>query len=124
MWTPNLEQIITAAQKEAEALSAQRLAEFPNLEPDQFWFVVKASGHEQDLLDWIEYINTPFIESPDNPEEQIENPDYDPVAWAAASSKLQYAKFFERDHPLVEAAREALGMTEQELDALWKYAAS
>lgn len=83
----------------------------PNLEPDQFWFVVKASGHEQDLNDWVNSLNDPG------------NPYYDPVAWAAASSKLQYAKFFERDHPLVEAAREALSMTEQELDALWKYAA-
>jgi hypothetical protein len=85
-------------------------ADLPNLEPDQFWFVVKASGYEQELLDWVESLNDP------------ENPYFDPVAWAASSSKLQYAKFFERDHPLVEAAREALGMTSQELDALWEYA--
>lgn len=52
-----------------------------------------------------------------------ESPDYDPVAWAAASAKLDYATFFERDHPLVEAARQHLGMSEMELDALWKFAA-
>lgn len=83
------------------------VAEFPNLEPDQFWFAVRLSGHEQDLLDWVASLK-------DSP---------DPLLWAAASSKLEYAKFFERDHPFVEAAREAIGMTEQELDALWSYAA-
>jgi hypothetical protein len=50
-----------------------------------------------------------------------ENPSYDPVGWAAASSKLQFAKFFERDHPFVEEARQALSMTVGELDALWSY---
>lgn len=88
--------------------SAPRL---PHLEPDQFWFVVRASGHEEDLLGWVSSLNDP------------ESSVYDPMAWAVASAKLDFAKFFERDHPLVEAARVALGMTGAELDDLWRYAA-
>lgn len=94
----------------AEEIIKQRLVDYPNLEPDQFWFVVKVSGYEPTLNNWLNEINNP------------ESENYDPIAWAAASSKLQFAKFFERDHPFVEAAREAIGMTEQELDALWSYA--
>lgn len=80
----------------------------PHLEPDQFWFVVRLSGRENELLTWID-----SLRDEENPQE-----------WAAASSKLQFAKFFERDHPFVEAAREALGMTSEELDALWAYGAT
>jgi len=82
-----------------------------HLEPDQFWFVVRASGHERELRDWIAGLNDP------------QSPTHDPMAWAAASAKLDYAKYFERDHALVEAARVALGMSAEELDALWTYAA-
>ena len=89
-------------------LNAPRL---PNLEPDQFWFVVRVSGHEQVLRDWVASLNDP------------ESQNYDPMAWAVASAKLDFAKFFERDHPLVEAAREALGMSPEVLDDFWAYAA-
>jgi hypothetical protein len=112
MWSPDPSIIITAEQRAAEAAAAARKAEFPNLEPDQFWFVVRASGHEQELRDWVASLNDP------------ESPNHDPMAWAVASAKLDFAKFFERDHPLVEAARHALGMTAQQLDDLWKFAAS
>lgn len=88
----------------AEEAANARRAEFPNLEPDQFWFIVRVSGHEQDLRDWLETL--------------------DPVTRAAASSKLQFAKFFERDHPFVESAREALGIPSEQLDALWAYGAA
>lgn len=111
MWSPDPANIVTAEQRSAEALAAARKAEFPDLEPDQFWFVVRASGHEQGLRDWVASLN------------DLESPTYNPVDWAQISAKLEFAKFFERDHPLVEAAREALGMTAGELDALWKYAA-
>ena len=117
MWSPDPSIIITAAQKAAEAAAAARKAEFPNLEPDQFWFVVRASGHEQDLRDWVTSLNDPGTS-------EAPNPNYDPMAWAWASAKLDKAKYFERDHPLVEAAREALGMTSEELDDLWLYAAA
>lgn len=112
MWSPDFSIIITAAQKAAEAAAAARKAEFPNLEPDQFWFVVRASGHEQELREWVASLNDP------------EGPNYDPMAWAVASAKLDFAKYFERDHPLVEAAREAIGLTVLQLDDLWKFAAT
>lgn len=112
MWSPDPSNIVTAEQKAAEAAAAARLAEFPNLEPDQFWFVVRASGHEQELRDWVASLNDP------------QSPNYDLMGWAWASSKLDKCKFFERDHPLIDAAREAIGMTPQLLDDLWKYAAS
>lgn len=79
----------------------------PNLEPDQFWFVLRVSDYEDDLIAWLEILRA-----------------NDPVSWAAASSKLQYAKFFERDHPFVEAAREALDIPSEQLDALWQYGAA
>jgi hypothetical protein len=112
MWTPGTEHIITAEQRASEAAAAARKAQFHNLEPDQFWFVVRASGFEQTLTDWVAAMN------------DAQSPTYDPVGWAAASAKLQFAKFFERDHPFVEEARQAIGMTEAELDALWAFGAS
>ena len=117
MWTPDPSTIITASQKAAQAAAAARLALFPNLEPDQFWFVVRASGYEPELLAWVAFMNDPGSEAEPNP-------GYDPVGWAQASAKLQFDKFFERDHPFVEAAREAMGMSAAELDALWQYGAS
>lgn len=105
MWTPDPSTIITAEQRATESAAAERLAQFPNLEPDQFWFVVRVSGHDADLTNWLAALR-----------------ETDPVAWAAASSKLEFAKFFERDHPFVEAAREALGIPPEQLDALWSYA--
>jgi hypothetical protein len=107
MWTPDPSVIITAAHRQADAVAAQRLVDFPNLEPDQFWFVVRVSGHAEDLTNWLAALR-----------------DTDPVAWAAASSKLEFAKFFERDHPFVEAAREALDIPTEQLDALWQYGAA
>lgn len=104
-WTPDPSIIITAEQKAKEAAAAARLAEYPNLEPDQFWGVLRATGHEQPLRDWINSLE-------------------DPVQQAFVSAKLEFAKHFERDHPLIEEARLALGIPEEELDALWKYGAS
>ncbi|MDT4868932.1 hypothetical protein FQZ97_1039290 [compost metagenome] len=89
---------------------------FPNLEPDQFWFVVRASGYEPDLRAWVANLNDPGTELEPNP-------NYNPVAWAEASAKLDFAKHFERAHPFIEDAREAIGMTVAELDALWQFAA-
>lgn len=74
--------------------------------------MVRASGDEPDLLAWVVSMNN------------RESPSYNPVNWAAASAKLQFAKFFERDHEFVEAAREAIGMTALELDALWQFGAA
>ena len=73
--------------------------------------MVRASGYEPDLLAWVASMN------------DAESPTYDPIGWAAASAKLEFAKFFERDHPFVEEARQAMGMAEAELDALWAFGA-
>lgn len=106
MWTPSPEQIVTAEQKQAEAAAAQRKIDFPDLHPDQFWFGLRAAGYEDDVRDWVAGLK-----------------DTDPVAWAWASAKLEFATYFERDHPLVEAFRVAMDMPEAELDALWSFAA-
>lgn len=105
MWTPDPSTIVTAEMKAAEAAAAARKAEFPNLEPDQFWGVLRATGYEQPLRDWIAAIE-------------------DPIQRGFVSAKLEFAKYFERDHPLVEEARLALGVSELELDDLWKFGAS
>lgn len=88
------------------AAAAARKAEFPNLYPDQFWFGLRAAGYEDDVRDWVAGLK-----------------ETDPITWAWASAKLEFATYFERDHPLVESFRIASGMSEQELDALWSFAA-
>lgn len=94
-----------------EQAAADRLAQFPNLEPDRFWFAVRLGGYEQDLRSWVASLNDP------------ESPNHDVLAWAVASAKLDFAKHFERDHPLVLAAAAALNISELELDQLWQVAA-
>ena len=101
-----------AARPVAPSEADLRRVQFPNLEPDRFWFAVRLGGYEQQLRDWVASLNDP------------ESPDYDPLAWAVASAKLDFAKHFERDHPLVAAAADALGITELELDQLWQVAAA
>lgn len=83
-----------------------------NLKPYQFWTVMRATGHEDDLRNWVSSLN----------DEQ--NPNYDPVAWAYASSVIDYSLEYRRDHPLVESARQVMGVTVSELDDLWAYAAT
>lgn len=107
MWTPDPSIIVTAEQKQNEANAAQRRIDFPTLEPDQFWFIVRKAGYEYDLKGWLENLKT-----------------QDPDLWAFASAKLEFAKHFERDHPLVEIFRQELGITEVELDLLWRHALS
>lgn len=86
------------------------LPRLPHLYPDQFWFGLRIAGYEEDVRSWLASLNDP------------ESPSFNPVEWASASAKLEFATFFERDHPLVEAAREHLGISEAELDALWRFA--
>lgn len=70
----------------------------PNLEPDQFWFALRFFGYDHALHDWIDAFKKP------------ESPTYDLAAWAALSAKVEFAKYFERDHAFVEEARIALGI--------------
>lgn len=102
MWSPDPSVIITAEQKASEARAAQRLIDFPNLEPDQFWFAVRLQGLEEPLREWIAGL--------------------DPLSYAMVSAKVDFAKFFERDHPFILEALEALGIPENEFDAMWQYA--
>lgn len=83
-----------------------------NLKPYQFWAVMRSTGHEAQLRDWVASFN------------DAESPNYDPVSWAYASSVIDYSLEYRREHPLVEAAREVMGITVGELDDLWRYAAS
>ena len=111
MWSPDPSIIVTAEQKATQAAAAARLAQFPHLEPDQFWFGLRAAGYEADVRAWVDSLNDPQSAS------------YNPVDWAAVSAKLEFAKYFERDHPLVVAAATVIGLSEVELDALWQFAA-
>jgi len=70
----------------------------PTLKPYQFWGVLRANDPEAEA--------------------------YDPLAWAHASAMLEFSQEYRRDHPLVEAARLALGLQASELDDLWAYAAA
>jgi hypothetical protein len=84
----------------------------PNLEPDQFWFALRFFGYDQALHAWIDAFKNP------------ESPAYDLAAWAVISAKVEFAKYFERDHPFVEEARAALGLSAEQLDDMWLYGAA
>ncbi len=73
---------------------------FAPLKPYQFWGAVRATGHEIDLNAWVDTIA-------------------DPVQKGIASAMLEFSLEFRRDHPLIEAARIHLEMTETELNDLW-----
>lgn len=104
--------IVTQEQRSALAAAAARKAEFPNLHPEQFWFGLRAAGYEDDVRAWVATLNDP------------ESPDYDPVGWAWASSKLEFATFFERDDIIILILQENLNIPSREFDLLWKFAAS
>lgn len=70
------------------------------LKPYQFWGAVRATGNEPALRDWVTAIG-------------------DPVQEGIASAMLEFSLEFRRDHPLIEAARLHLEMSEQELNDLW-----
>lgn len=95
------------------AIAAPRL---PNLEPDQFWMALRFFGYDQALRNWIDGLRPTDPESPTYIE--------DHAFWSAVSSKVEFAKYFERDHAYVEAAREALGISAAQLDDMWLYGAA
>lgn len=76
----------------------------PDLLPYQFWAMVEISG-KRNALDT-------FANSLPGNQKII------------AQAKLQHTLSFRRDNPLVEAARKGIGLTNEELDALWVQAAS
>jgi len=84
----------------------------PDLKPYQFWAVMRATGHEAGLRAWVDGLN------------DENDPSYDPLAWAHASAIIDFSLEYRREHPLVEAARQVMGVSETELDDLWRYAAT
>ena len=87
-----------------------------NLEPDQFWMALRFFGYETSLRAWVAGLQPTDVES--------ETYAQDLAFWSAVSAKLEWAKYFERDHPMIEGARQALGITEQQLDNMWMWALS
>ncbi len=87
-------------------------APLADLKPYQFWAVMRATGHEAGLRAWVASLNDP------------ENEAYDPLAWANASAIIDFSLEYRRDHPLVGAAQQVMGVTVSELDDLWRYAAT
>jgi hypothetical protein len=76
----------------------------PELAPYQFRAMLALSGKESGLTAYLDAL---------------------PLhAQIVAKAKLDYSLSFHRDHDLVEAARQALGLTSAQLDALWMQAAS
>ena len=73
---------------------------YPPLKPYQFWGAVRATGHETALTTWVGAMT-------------------DPVQKGIASAMLEFSLEFRRDHPLIEAARLHLEMSEAELNDLW-----
>lgn len=77
----------------------------PNLEPFQFWGVIRTMGEESNLRAWVDNVE-------------------DPTERAFLSATLDYTKWFEWGHPFIDAAQEALGISDEELRDLWLWAAS
>lgn len=69
------------------------------LAPWQFWAMLRISGQEQAVKDFVIALPEP--------------------AKSVASSQLEFSLEFRRDHSLVENVRAILGMTTEQLDELW-----
>lgn len=71
----------------------------PNLEPYQFFAMLELSGKRVTL--------DAYIDALPEPDQTV------------ARAKLNHSKIFRRDNDLVLAAQAGMGLTSQELDALW-----
>ena len=95
-------------QELTDALSAYGLpgpiVVLPDLKPYQFRAMLKISGKEADLLTFMDGLPEP--------------------AQSISKAKLDYSLEVRRDNDLVEAARQAMGLTVEQLDALWLQAAA
>jgi len=76
-----------------------------NLEPDQFHTMLNLSGYLPDI-------------------EAVLAASDDMVFVAAARAKLQFAKHFVRDDPLVVGLAQSIGLTPEMLDSMWDQAHS
>jgi hypothetical protein len=103
------ETLVPFTQEEEAAADAayeheQANKQLPDLLPYQFWAMVEISG-KRNALDT-------FANSLPGNQKII------------AKAKLEHTLSFRRDNPLVEAARQGIGLTKEELDALWLQAAA
>jgi len=80
----------------------QATAAYPDLLPYQFRAILALSGHQTALDDYIAGLADP--------------------AKTIAQAKLDYSLSFQRDNELVLAAQQALGLTDDQLNALWAQA--
>lgn len=76
----------------------------PDLQPYQFWAVLELSGYKNALDNYVNGLHG--------------------QAKVIARAKLDKAVTFRRDNELVEAARIAIGLTDEQLDQLWEQAAA
>lgn len=77
-------------------------------------FCLRYFGYDQALRGWIDGLR------PDDP---LTDPD-GIALWAGVSAKVEFAKYFERDHPYVEAARTALGIPAGQMNDIWMFGAN
>lgn len=75
---------------------------YPNLQPYQFFAMLELSGNKDELYNFIDR-----LPSPNN---------------IVAKAKLEHTLSFARNDSLVETARIGLGITKEQLDALWEQA--
>jgi hypothetical protein len=66
---------------------------------------MRATGHEAEVRAWIDTIE-------------------DPVSKAFVSAQLDFEAEYNRDDPIMEEARVAIGITGEQLDTLWTWALS
>ena len=81
------------------------IAPFPNLEPYQFHAMVLLTGYSADI-------------------EAAIDADPEPAFKAAAWAKYRYSTHYKRFDPFVVALAAAVGLTPEQLDALWLDAAN
>jgi hypothetical protein len=97
---------VPLSSEEIAALEAAQTAAadepLPSLEPWQFFAMLDLSGRRADLDAYIEAL----------PEPQR----------TVSKAKLNHSLVFLRDNDLVLAAKDALGLTDAELDTLWMQA--
>lgn len=99
-------QLIAAWEAEGNTIPAYVAppAPTPSLEPWRFFAMLELSGKRADL--------DAFIDALPEPQRTV------------AKAKLDRSLVFYRDNDLVEQARQAIGMTNEELDAAWTQALS
>lgn len=85
-------------------------APLPNLSPLPRWrfkAMLRLTGHQADINAWLASLLDP------------ESPNHDPATWAVASAILEDSDEYRFDHPLTETLRQIVGVTVEQLEALW-----